>query len=131
MVVDSDILRYYLFANGINTDEYDSIPDYFTSHIELPEQESSVDEYIPQPPGGGNAEQLCALFDANPAVNAVTTILHPMDNYHNGYWTAEERHLKLVTALGLPPFCAYTDYKYLKRGADLYDTSAFIEIGEE
>jgi len=99
---DDDILWYQLYISGKLADEYDSSPGYFDASAE------------PSAPAGGDAEQLCAAFDASD-IPAVERVLRKSSYDDDGYVFAFERHADLVRALGLPEFAVGTAYASFDR----------------
>jgi hypothetical protein len=90
VVHDDDILYFQLYQNGEITDDYDSSPGYFD-----PDAEASA-------PDGGDAERLCSAFGTT-NVTEVTDILRK-STYDDDGPDAVDRHVQLVSALGMPPW---------------------------
>jgi hypothetical protein len=114
---DGDVLYYRLFERGAATDRYNSCPAYFTDGA--------------QPaPEGGDAHQLAAAFDASAAISEVSRILREYDDGSGHPVNAEERHDKLVAALGLPRYAAGVGYYVIEAGthADRYDGAGFTMV---
>jgi len=119
-VYDDDVLVYDLFADGVQTDHYDSNPGFGTGRQ--------------LPPEGGNAELLCAAFGISPEhAPEIEAILHSspytaadgkstdfelvnqMADYP--YLFATERHDGIVEQLALPLELDYaTSYQQVERG---------------
>jgi hypothetical protein len=98
VVHDDDILFYLCCRAGEVVDRYDSAPNYFKRT-----QASSA-------PLGGNAQVLCALFDAADG-DAVHAILH-----ERRYASQTDRHRDLARELRLPVFTVGTALASLDRG---------------
>jgi hypothetical protein len=80
---DDDVLRYWLFIDGAQVDTYDSAPGYF--------------EDGPSDPAGGNAQRLADFAGKPEAAPDVESVLRG-----SNFVFAFERHLELLTLLGLP-----------------------------
>lgn len=101
---DDDILAYGLYERGMETDSYNSTPDYF-------EETSS-----PRGPTGGNATVLCQAFDAMD-IDAVQAVLSkPGVEADDGYVFALDRHSDLMRALGYTQEFFFCGYRYLEAG---------------
>ncbi len=102
VVHDDDILFFQLYENGEITDDYDSSPGYFDPDAE------------PSAPVGGDAELLCVAFGtAN--VAEVSEILRK-STYDDDGPDAVDRHVQLVSALGLPPWTVCAGFNYFSDG---------------
>jgi hypothetical protein len=124
LVHDGDVLYYSLYDEGTLIDRYNSCPDYF------------ADELGDGFPAGGDTEKLCLAFSVPDRVDAVSDVLHRKDADEEDanseeFWSADERHEKLVNALGWPPFIPGIGYDYVdeERFEGKIDTSAFIRTG--
>lgn len=110
LVHDSDVFRYYLFAEGREVDRYDAVPGYSDPHAPAD-----------LPASGGNAEVLCAAFGVPDAADVVAVLLHQNDEEEVLY--GEDLHAELAAALELPAFAAETGYYVVENGvlpADLH-----------
>jgi hypothetical protein len=87
IVHDDDVFAYFLYENGDLTDWYNSAPSYFDF--------GSTKE--PLGPAGGNAERLCAVFQATNPAQVESILRKPR------FALETERHKELARALGLPP----------------------------
>jgi len=102
VVHDDDILFFQLYEYGEITDDYDSSPGYFDPDAE------------PSGPDGGDAMRLCSAFGtAN--VAEVMEILRK-STYDDDGPDAIERHIQLVSALGLPPWAVCAGFNYIIAG---------------
>lgn len=99
---DDDVLRYFLYDNGVLVDEYDSAPGYFQAGGGT------------AGPVGGNAKKLCAAFGAGDLAT-VEQILRAPAAAGDGYMVELDRHAALAAALGLPQFAVGTAYANLDR----------------
>ena len=100
---DDDILLYQLYLSGEIADEYDSSPGYLDPAAE------------PSPPAGGDAQKLCAAFDAS-GIAEVESILRKSSFEEGGYTFAVERHTALARALGIPSFGVGAGFCYVSDG---------------
>jgi hypothetical protein len=94
---DDDVLWYRLYSTGTLLDEYNSSPNYFSSSTS-------------REPAGGNAAQLCKVFNKAQYVTRVESILRRHD-----FTYAYERHLALAKTLGLPQAYCHLGYLELSR----------------
>jgi hypothetical protein len=99
---DDDILWYRLYRSGAMVDAYDSNPGYF----ERGEQREG--------PKGGDSALLCATF-GSPLIQEVESILRA-SNDDERFVFAFERHLALVTALGISDLGVCAGYEHLDSG---------------
>jgi hypothetical protein len=108
LVHDDDFLVYELFQDGAKVDEYNSNPTYFEGGRS-------------EPPSGGNAGAVCAVFGAGTAVARVEEILRAWrgpngDPGASPYLFAQFRHRDLARALGLPESLSLLGYLYVEQG---------------
>lgn len=100
-VYHDDILYYWLFEQGEQTDKYDSNP----SHFDEDAQESA-------PPVGGNAEKLCMAFGVQKSSDVERILRMNSD----GNFFEFKRQGALYKTLGLPECAVSTGYGYINRG---------------
>jgi len=96
---DSDILWYTLHARGEQVDTYDSWPGYF--------------EGADSAPQGGDAAALCEAFGRPDAVDEVEAVLH---GERADCRDADERHQRLIAALGLPAASTSHGFRHIAAG---------------
>jgi hypothetical protein len=98
LVHDDDIFWYQLYDGGQLADEYDSAPNYWGTLGPKP-----------LPPSGGNASRLCSAFEAGDLAE-IDAILRKGTVGKGGYVFANDQHLALVRALGLPEIAVLNAY---------------------
>jgi hypothetical protein len=111
---NGDILWYTLRVAGEEVDCYDSRPGYFDG--------------TDTPPAGGNADALCRAFGRPDAIEAVDAALH---GEAAEVLDGDERHRRLVAALGLPK-ASMTGFGHIAIGGQLPDgvaRDALILVG--
>jgi hypothetical protein len=140
-VHDSDAMHSSLFAAGTPVDVYDSSPGYFGTDDHGGATDVSGNE-DGETPIGGDAARLCRLLGAPGSPGDVDAVLR----HKNGrgsirapeYWYPQERHERLVRALGLPVFTEdlihwrtdrLSELIYRGAPADTGDPSAYVVIG--
>jgi hypothetical protein len=82
---ESDVLRFWVFADGALQIEYDSSPTFATCTI--------------SPPEGSKLEHLAALFGVSEASKAVVQLLKRKRGY--GFLNEQQRLEQLLSLLGL------------------------------
>ncbi len=103
---DGAFLWYRLYVAGEEQDEYNSSPWYY-----------DAEAAEPQPPSGGNAERLCAAFEAEGALEEVRSLLREPRLSTDGTrrdLIAAERHKGLARLLCLPPYAAGIGYYHIE-----------------
>jgi hypothetical protein len=103
---DDDVLAYWLFEDGQQTDFYNSAPDYFESYDEFETEDTGQ---------GGDARRLCTTLTATASPEQIEHILR------GDYVFAIERHEKLATALGLPGWSVGGGYRYITENGEVPD----------
>jgi hypothetical protein len=100
LVHDSDIFWFQLYEDGKLRDQYNSMPDYWSSGAE------------PSGPEGGDAARLCAAFrcDGNAEVESILRMSQ------EDYPDAMDRHADLVRALNLPDYAVGYGFQDVLRG---------------
>jgi hypothetical protein len=113
---DDDTFWYGLFDCGELLDEYQSSPyGHYIRPGAFPE------------PVGGDARTLCNVFNCD-RVDEIAGILDAPNTTYYGYLFATDRHLDLVSVLGLPTYAVDLDYTSLEYGVELERED--ITIGE-
>lgn len=114
---DDGLLWLQLHVDGRLVDEYDSTPGYF-------------EDTSPGSPEGGDAQALCALFEAEGRAGEVERILR-RPHGPGGYAFASQRHRELAEALGIPPELVTVGYECLMRGEIPagFDAEQFVHTG--
>jgi hypothetical protein len=102
---DDSVLWYQLYLSGELVDEYHSAPGYF----ETEDEEASM-----AGPEGGDAAKLCHAF-GSAAIRQVEKILRAPSAEESGYVFAVERHMDLMSELGIPGFGA-SGFNQIKEG---------------
>ena len=114
MIVDDDIMMYWLFEGGKIADTYNSNPGY--NEVSDP----------PRPPEGGDSSKLCAAFACNNS-NEVDQVLRA----DRGSYVFEfERHQALTAILGLPQEAVAVGFHYIQAGdfQQEFDASDFVPV---
>lgn len=117
---DDDVLYYSLFQSGQITDEYDSLPDYFSSPgpIQIPtlgdtnivdreKLNTILASWKPADPRGGNAKMLCEAYECSTSAEKVEAILR---RNSREYAFASNRHQDLANVLGITKLAIGTAY---------------------
>jgi len=103
---DDDVLWCQLYLSGELVDEYNSAPGYFDAKDE---------DAAMAGPEGGDAQKLCAAFEAN-TITEVEEILRKPSADEDGYVFAIERHADLAGALGIPAFGVGASFSSFSNG---------------
>lgn len=149
-IEDSDVMHYWLHDSGVLVDKYDSRPGYYGDEPQndVPKPEDDVPEdnrdFRYPKPIGGSADLLCSIFDAQDRIIDVEAVLRHINywpaNAASSPWEPQERHERLVTALGLPVFSAdmmfwsmdrLSEFVYTGDIADQGNVSAYAITGLE
>ena len=123
LVHDSDVFAYWLYQNGKLIDEYNSDPTYF-------------DNSVNKTSYGGNAQQLCHIFDVPERAEQVSKIFQRVkkgiieDSWDGGYLNGGDIHRELATALRLPINVAVAGYYAIEGGflSDDFPKDKLIQI---
>ncbi len=120
LVHDSDVYLYWLYDGGKLLDSYSSMPAYF-------DEDAGDGDPGPQ---RGDPQKLCTAFGRPDALDALTDIFESVEQGGEELLFAEEIHAKLVEALGMPPFAAFTGYRMIDNHdlAVALDESTFVKV---
>lgn len=102
MAFGEGVFLYQLYVNGDRTDAY----------VSKPHEDLELDE----PPGEGNAELLCEIFNVDRRATTVRHLLDRPTTPANPATLAVNRHGELFRALGLPTFAAGTGFEAIEMG---------------
>jgi hypothetical protein len=93
-------LWYQLYERGTLTDQYNSMPDYWSPKSE------------PGPPEGGNAKRLCAAFNCNNVAEVERILRVSWKEYPD----TTDRHADLFRVLGLPDLAVGKGFEAIAQG---------------
>ena len=114
MIVDDDIMMYWLFEGGKIADTYNSNPGY--NEVLDP----------PRPPEGGDSSKLCAAFACNNSKEVDQVLRADRGSYVFEF----ERHQALTAILGLPQEAVAVGFHYIQAGdfQQEFDASDFVPV---